>query len=245
MIFDLPFLRMSTISPGLAPFVARIEQAYASLGHELGWRFLYGPARTLAPGARLVFVGLNPGGGRYHPPMPSVEEGNAYRVERWGGRARVNPLQLQIGLLYGELARKLGESSPTQLMDETLAVNFCPFRSRSWETLASPVQSIAFSRAQWRSLLDVARPAAIVCLGDLAARHVGAVLGEQGSAARAARKLPVGWGNVTCALTHYDAADTRTLLVRLPHLSRFGIFGRPASAAAVEVLTDAIVTAMA
>jgi hypothetical protein len=40
---------------------------------------------------------------------------------------------------------------------------------------------------------------------------------------------PVGWGDVSYELAYYDSAGARTLLVRLPHLSRFGIFGRPAS----------------
>ena len=64
-----------------ATLVRRIEDAYEQLDHEVGWRFLCSPKSTLAPTTRLVFVGLNPGGGHYEPPAPSLEAGNAYRVE--------------------------------------------------------------------------------------------------------------------------------------------------------------------
>ncbi len=60
--------------------------------HELGWRFLYTPARTLAPDTRLAFVALNPDD-KYHDPILSVEEGNAYRVERWWAHAEKVRLQ--------------------------------------------------------------------------------------------------------------------------------------------------------
>lgn len=64
--------------------VSAIENAYETLDHEPGWRFLYTPSRTFSAETRLAFVPANTGGGRYEAPKPSVEEGNAYRVERWG-----------------------------------------------------------------------------------------------------------------------------------------------------------------
>ena len=42
--------------------VERIELAYERLGHQLGWRFLYSPARTLSPDTQLAFVGANQAG---------------------------------------------------------------------------------------------------------------------------------------------------------------------------------------
>ncbi len=64
--------------------VDKISRAYEDLGHELGWRFLASPARTLSEDTKMLFAGINPGGSRYEPPLASVEGGNAYRVERWG-----------------------------------------------------------------------------------------------------------------------------------------------------------------
>jgi hypothetical protein len=71
------------------------------LGHRLGWRFLYTPARTLAPDTRLAFVALNPGDGAYHCPILSVEQGDAYRIEieDWWGARQQQGLQTQVRLL--------------------------------------------------------------------------------------------------------------------------------------------------
>jgi hypothetical protein len=229
------------VATELEGFIASISDAYDRLGHRLGWRFLYSPAKTLAPGTRLAFVGLNPGGRTYYPPMPSVEAGNAYRVERWGAGETLNPLQEQIALLYEEIARRCPGSSPVRLMDETLAVNFCPFRSPTWEMLARRVESVAFSRELWQRVLQVVEPRAIVCLGEMAMRHLGEVLVAHGARRAAPLELrPTGWGSVRYTLAAYESPSGRTMLIRLPHLSRFRIFGRAGSAQAADELASAI-----
>jgi hypothetical protein len=43
----------------------RIQEAYERPGHQLGWRFLASPARTLSQDTDLAFVGLNPGRATY------------------------------------------------------------------------------------------------------------------------------------------------------------------------------------
>jgi hypothetical protein len=83
----------------LSSFAKRIQDAYGRIGHQLGWRFLASPARTLSPETKLAFVGLNPGGSIYEPPPLSVEDGNAYRVERWGPGGTLNRLQVQMRLI--------------------------------------------------------------------------------------------------------------------------------------------------
>jgi hypothetical protein len=211
-----------------ATLVGRIETAYERLGHQLGWRFLYSPARTLDPETGLATVGANPGGSRYQPPSRSVEEGNAYRTESWpgGGVKGLNPLQSQIGLLYEALAAQLSWTSPDRLMDDTLASNFCPFRSPSWDRLAKRTESIAFSRDLWKDILGFVTPSVIVCLGDRPTRELRATLVASGWRPSGGPEIgPVGWGDVSYELANYDSAGARTLLVRLPHLSRFGIFG--------------------
>src|SRR5205823_4027156 len=108
--------------------------------------------------------------------------------------------------------------------------NFCPFRSPSWERLVSRSESIAFSRQLWRSLLDVVEPRVVICMGDLAQRHIGEVLEAHGSRPVGRGELrPTGWGTVNYAKVAYQSPRARTLLIRLPHLSRFRIFGRPGS----------------
>jgi len=148
--------------------------------------------------------------------------------------------------MYKGLAKRLEHPSPTQLMDETLAVNFCPFRSPSWERLVNRAQSVAFSVELWSAMLDILEPPVVICLGETATRHLAAAMESQGWRQRQAPEVrPVHWGPQTYALSWYDSPHGRTLLVRLPHLSRFRIFGRPASRPAVEQLTSAITTGLA
>lgn len=218
----------------------RIADGHDRLGHTLGWRFLATSAETLSPDTSLAFVGLNPGGRVYEPPVASVETGNAYRIERWGARGGPNALQVQVGRLYAQLAAKLDEP-PERLMDATLTANFCPFRSPSWESLVNPADSVAFSRALWTDLLSIARPRAVVCLGGETASQLGAVLQRRGmTLSRPVKSCPAAWGAVTVGLAPYQDSNGQTLLVRLPHLSRFGIFGRDKSQPAIDQLIDAI-----
>ena len=45
-----------------AAVVARVEAEYRLGGHQLDWRLLYSPWRTVES-AEVAFIGLNPGGG--------------------------------------------------------------------------------------------------------------------------------------------------------------------------------------
>jgi hypothetical protein len=83
---------------------ADIQGAYEKLGHSLGWRFLYTPAKTLSAEAPLLFAGLNPGGRSFESTRASSETGNAYRVEPWGPAGRLNGLQEQVCGLYERIA---------------------------------------------------------------------------------------------------------------------------------------------
>jgi hypothetical protein len=226
--------------------VRRIELAYAGLGHRLGWRFLYSPARTLSPETRLAFVGTDPGGSSYVPPSTSVEAGDAYRLESWpgAGASGLNPLQEQIVLLYDALASALRQSSRARLMDDTLAANFCPFRSPSWERLARREESIRFSRDLWKAILDFVTPSAVICLGDASARQLGATLATMGWSLKNRERGLVGWGSVSYELAVYEGSGTQMLLARLPHLSRFRILGRAQSQPAIERVVSSIAAAM-
>lgn len=241
----------------MTPFVdmvQRIEQAYCRLGHEHGWRFLYTPARTLSPSTRLTFIGLNPGGSDYEPPSPSVEAGNAYHVEPWGKRGQLNSLQRQIVGLFEGLAKELGHPSSTGLMDETLAANFCPFRSQSLTQLARREESLAFSQELWISILDLVQPAAVVCLGGDAAPYLREVLRRDGFRQVGAEEGPFGWtppagqSPMTYAIEQYRSGGRPLLFVRLPHLSRFPFVRRtpehPESVAAVQRITQSLAAAL-
>jgi hypothetical protein len=129
-------------------------------------------------------------------------------------------------------------------MDGTLALNFCPFRSPSWDTLQRRDESVRFSAALWAEILSLVRPKAIVCLGDLAATHIGSAMTQRGGRARASAEHATGWGTVTFATTTYNLDGDEILLLRLPHLSRFGFFGRPASAVAPDAVARTVAAAI-
>lgn len=106
-------------------------------GRPLGWRLLYSPRRVLE-GARVAFIGLNPGGSTIDPEhgVFSCERGSAYRreVENWGASS-----QLQDQVL--ELFRRLNVSP-----EDVLAGNLVPFRSPSEAALKDAPGAIAFGR---------------------------------------------------------------------------------------------------
>ncbi len=211
--------------------VNRIETAYDELGHTLGWRFLASPQTTLSPQARLAFVGLNPGGSTFSPPIASVENGNAYRLERWDASGNLNPLQVQVRLLYDGLAKHLPTASTPELMDQTLTWNFCPFRSPSWDQLLNKDRSVAFAQELSSEVLSFAQPRVVICLGSVAAEQLSQALASHGSRlVGRPRLIPSGWGSTTFGLAVHRSPQADTMLVRLPHLSRFGVFGRPSAA---------------
>lgn len=192
--------------------LGQIEEAYTRLGHRLGWRFLATPRRTLNSGSRVAFITLNPGGNGIDPThgVGSCEGGSAYVHESWKGYPPgQSPLQQQVQRMFQWL-----NCEP----DNTLSAYFIPFRSPSYEELVAPYESHAFAVQLWRGIFAKARPALIVCIGNETEKGLLSVLGHAGTTT----SFPVGWGAQTAALTRYGG----TLLLRLPHLSRFGIFGR-------------------
>jgi hypothetical protein len=120
--------------------------------------------------------------------------------------------------MYEELARRWPRpTTAIALMDTSLAAHFCPFRSPDWNSLASRRESIEFSEALWRDVMKIVRPRAMICLGQAGPR----------------------------AMTEYESPHGKTLIVQIPHLSRFRIFGRPESRQAIDRFTTAAANAAA
>ena len=218
-----------------------VAEAHDRLGHELGWQLLLSPARTLDEATRLALVGLNPGGDHALPPQLSTEAGNAYRVEGWAPDGTPNRLQQQVTTLFELLAARLGEgASAAELMDGTLTTSFCPFRSPDWQRLAARDESVEVARELWDELLTHVWPSVFVCLGELAATEIGAALQRAGALRSGTSTAPVHWGKATYTETLYRADRGDVLVVRLPSLTRFSIFGREASQDVVDVLVEDI-----
>lgn len=184
----------------------------------LGWRLLYSPRRVLS-GARVAFIGFNPGGrsiDQSHGEF-STEAGSAYRkdVEDWGANSN---LQEQVIALFQRL-----DVEP----EDVLAGNLVPFRSPSEASLAGTSEAVNFGRKLWEDMLAAARPSLVVSMGGTTNREVSNLLSVHDI-----KKYPTGWGNYTASRGSF--ADGTW--IGLPHLSRFAIMKRGASQAAMNEL---------
>lgn len=202
----------SPISVSDEPIVqaAEIEKECRRLGYRLGWRFITCP-QVNAARAKLLLVTLNPGGRQIHGPSWSQEEGSAYTVESWKGLPPgTESLQRQVQRMFALLG--LGE-------EEVFSAHYVPFRSPSWAELDRKVEAEAFAKKLWTWLQPSLTFERIVCIGkDKPGKSVASLFNAAFECS-----LPVGWGSVTA--DRYRLPDGRSL-VTLPHLSRFGLFGR-------------------
>lgn len=197
-----------------------IESEYRARGYSLGWRLLYSPENVLK-GAKVAFIGLNPGGTRIPAEHATfaMPKGSAYLVESWRNYApSQSPLQNQVLALFERL-----NVAP----ESVLAGNMVPFRSQSWGALAYKQEATSFGIRIWEDILERARPRIIIGMGRPVTRAlVRALKVEQ------LHRVGVEWGSLTAARGYCSYGQ----FIGLPHLSRFGIITRPASAPAVKKL---------
>lgn len=184
----------------------------------LGWRLLYSPRQVL-DGARVAFIGLNPGGRSVDPTHGkfSAESGSAYRseIENWGASSA---LQDQVIALFQRL-----QVSP----EDVLAGNLVPFRSPDEASLPDAPQAIAFGRNLWREILRKVGPRVVVTMGATANREISRLLMVRNTATHL-----VGWGNCSASRGEFSAGTW----IGLPHLSRFTIMTRNESQAPLDEL---------
>lgn len=186
-----------------------IEAEHNRLGYQLGWRFLVCPAKRLND-AEVAIITLNPGGNRRVDTEWSQEEGNAYKIESWGGQASgTDKLQVQIQRMCKLLKVEL---------DKTLSATFTPFRSPSWKDLGNKDQAIAFSANLWRWAIAQSNLKIFVCVGkDVTVKQIANIIG-----ATRLEDAPSGWGDYK--IERYKTQDGK-VIIGLPHLSRFTLFG--------------------
>lgn len=181
-----------------------------------GWSFMYVPASRIHS-ARVALVGLNPGGSQLDPENEWEYLGgeNAYVDESWRNLpAGQHHLQVQVRALF----EALGVEGK-----DVFAANLVPFRSPSWDVLPDPDGALQFGRRVWSWILEQSPARVFVSLGKQPGRELAKML-----EARFEHAVPAGWGVQT--IDTYRAADGR-LVIALPHLSRFKIFGGGRSAA--------------
>jgi hypothetical protein len=238
---------VASFVPSVGALVAEIEAAYARLGHTLGWRFLMGPAATLSPASRVALITLNPGGSSRPADHAeaSCEYGSAYWTESWAGSPRGQaPLQRQIQALLGGLARELGTATSVREWTDrnVVTAHFIPFRSPSIAALPRSAESIAFARTLWHRILADWTPRTIVTIDGTTFSEITSILRSRpGAKIDAAQVLPTGWGNVSAEIMRIRGPHGMSTVGRLPHLSRFALFGRRESAEHVSDWLRALV----
>lgn len=190
-----------------------IAAEYEKLGYGLGWTFMMTPAARLRD-AKVCLVGLNPGGKEPGAAIWSCEDGNAYHVGTdWGASGVLLQRQVQ------EMARLLGLGP-----DDYFAAQFIPFRSPDRRSLARGSEAARFGRELWTWVMETSPARLFLCLGHEVTEHLVDISNAK---ERSGPPLRTGWGNTTigCFDTSENGARWRTI-VRLPHLSRYRIFGR-------------------
>ena len=174
-------------------------------------------------GAELAFLGLNPGGDRIPPEHPwfATDEGSAYETECWaaGYEAGQSPLQTQVQALFA----KIGIADASAV----LAGNLVPFRSPKWACFGEPDEALEFAASIWKKILDRARPTMVLAMGGETRRALKRLLGVEKT-----RPVAVNWGNVEAECGKFATGR----FVGLPHLSRYRIVTREASAQAIDEL---------
>jgi hypothetical protein len=191
----------------------RIERQYSAGGYCIGWRLLYSPEAVLE-GAKVAFIGLNPGGSCRPPDHAefAMESGSAYTAEHWtGGPPGESKLQRQVLALF----ERIGEQP-----EAVLAGNLVPFRSPTWKSLPDRERALAFGKGLWRDILAKVNPQLVIGMGHQTVTALRDILGVT-----IAERIPVGWGSV-CGERGSYAGGT---LVGIPHLSRFPIITRSES----------------
>lgn len=224
-------------------YTDRIRRGYAEIGHTHGWRFLYGPRATFRQAPGLVVVGLNPGGSDFKPEMASVEAGNAYNIEFWSAKGGYNALQKQVHALFHRIA-DLTDETPVQMMDETLTVNYCPFRSANWASLHNKNKTVCFCDGLWADILGWMWPKAVLCVGLSTSRNMARVLHSVGWQRTEFESHAIQWHGLKAEICGFARDGHTLLLVAVPHLSTYQFIARPESQGAVSAIATSIADAV-
>ena len=202
--------------PDRAEWSDRLDRLVREVGAPLGHKLLYGPWDTIDRG-HVAFISANPGLGPPSEESHALDEpaGNSYRV----GRARtLSPLTEQ----FLAMATFLGADP-----DDILTGVANPLRSRSLAELTQAQASAgrALATEFWRAALAYRPRTLVIACSALATR-----VARDATGATLAGSIPAGWGRVRIRLY---ATGNGARVVQLPHLSRYRLFGRPASEAAL------------
>jgi hypothetical protein len=227
--------------------VSEIEQAYAELGHGLGWRFLTGPRAAFDSCADVAFVALNPNEpieDLLHP-RASVEAGNACFVESSQGFAvGAAPVQQQMQRLLRELYVRSGFGADFDLFlhQGLLSANYLPFRKPRIADLRHKQASRAFAVRLWSTILASWVPQVVVTMDHEVYRGLTNLLRRANNSALEPVSLSTGWGEYMADISPFRivASGRLTSIVRLPNLSAIKLFSRPQCAPHLQRFFDRV-----
>jgi hypothetical protein len=208
------------------------KEVYQKEGHALGWRFLMCPADRLNAKPQIALLTLNPGGGssdKQRKCEPSCENGSAYVCESWCGKHPGEaPLQKQIRKLFEAIAAKVGrEGKGDKLLKQSLAACYIPFRSPSLNDLPNRKAAKDFANKLWRDLFTKLDPLLIVTIDRITTKAISQILEKKLKCpAPDVTTFKIGWGAVSADVITFKAGKRKRVILRLPHLSRFQLFGR-------------------
>ena len=118
--------------------------------------------------------------------------------------------------------------------NDTLSMNLVPFRSAAWSNMPRSwkLEAMRFAREDlWPLLLKQRTPKLAICFGAASAKVLREVLSHS-----QCQHFPVGWGRVRADVSESGG----TVVIRLPHLSRYRIFKRAQGLADLKRLREAL-----
>ena len=203
----------------------------SGLNYQLGWRFLNCSSAVLETAPPLALITANPGGNAPEPDHPSAscETGHSYLVERWGksapGRA---PLQVQLQSLFASVAQTSGvRASGRELLEDSLAGYFIPFRSPRLADLPNLTEARVLGYSIWSAVLAETKPKLLISIDRDTYKALSMIIPSvYGEAPTGTQTFQTGWGKYTADVSDFGNGKVR--LLRLPHLSTFKLFSRAA-----------------
>ena len=124
------------------------------------------------------------------------------------------------------LAAARGGTSGDDLLHRSLAAYFVPFRSPSFEALAQPQESLTFASQLWERVFETIDPKLVITIDQHTTDRLIRILSEKLAGTPSTQQFPIGWGNYNADLISFASGRAARSGLRLPHLSRFRVFGR-------------------
>jgi len=212
--------------------ISLIKAEYKTNPNNLGWRFLVTSEKTMEQNNGILFLTLNPGGDveRKDHSSASCEKGAAYFTENWSGALPgESVLQKQVQYLFKEIADRIKENDFRKVLENSLCAYFIPFRSRNIKSLKGKKETEEFAKRIWKEILKELQFKVIMCIDRDTYKYVETIIEDMGYKHIKGKELETGWGHYKAAVSKYRTPGGIVTLARFPHLSRFTIFGRPAS----------------